>query len=200
MTPMADRRRVVLWGALAVGAIALGLGTRLFYDRMEDGAVGLADLGGAFELVDHDGAPITQAAFEGRPSALFFGFTHCPEICPTTVYEIETWMQDLGPDADEFRAFFVTIDPERDTPGVLKEYLEYQSDRVMGVTGPPRDVLAMADDWRVYYNRVPLEEGDYTMDHTSLVYLLDEDGQYADLIRYGEERESAVAKIRALLD
>ncbi len=197
---MADRGRVVLWGALAVGAIALGLGTRLFYDRMEGGAVGVADLGGAFELVDHDGTPITEAAFDGQPSALFFGFTHCPEICPTTVYEFEAWMQELGPDADGFRAFFVTIDPERDTPGVLKDYLEYQSDRVTGITGPPEDVLAMADDWRVYYNRVPLNEGDYTMDHTSLVYLLDRDGQYADLIRYGEETRSAVGKIRALLD
>ena len=197
---MADRRRILVWTALAAGAVALGLGTRVFYDRMERGAVGVADLGGAFELVDHDGRPVTEAAFEGHPSALFFGFTHCPEICPTTVYEIETWMQALGPDADEFRAWFVTIDPERDTPAVLKEYLEYQTDRVTGISGPPEDVLAMADDWRVYYNRVPLDGGDYTMDHTSLVYLLDEDGRYADLIRYGEEEESAVAKIRALLD
>lgn len=197
---MADRGRILLWGSLAVAAVALGLGTRLFYDRMEGGAAGVADLGGAFELVDHDGEAITEAAFEGQPSALFFGFTHCPEICPTTVYEIENWMQSLGPDAEEFRAWFVTIDPERDTPAVLKEYLEYQSDRVTGISGPPEDVLAMADDWRVYHNRVPLEGGDYTMDHTSLVYLLDEDGRYADLIRYGEEHESAVAKIRALLD
>jgi protein SCO1/2 len=197
---MADRRRILVWTALAVGAVALGLGSRLFYDRMERGAVGVADLGGAFELVDHDGETITEAAFEGQPSALFFGFTHCPEICPTTVYEIENWMRELGPEADAFRAWFVTIDPERDTPAVLKEYLEFQTDRVTGISGPPEAVLAMADDWRVYHNRVPLEGGDYTMDHTSLVYLLDEDGQYADLIRYGEEPESAVAKIRALLD
>ncbi len=197
---MADRRRVIMWAALALGAIALGLGTRLFYDRMGGDAVGVADLGGPFALVDHDGAPITEAAFEGHPTALFFGFTHCTEICPTTVYEIESWMADLGPEADEVRAYFVTIDPERDTPGVLKDYLEYQTDRVTGISGPPDDVRAMADAWRVYYNRVPLEDGGYTMDHTSLVYLLDEDGAYADLIRYGEEPESAVAKIRALLD
>ena len=197
---MADRGRVLLWAGLAGAAAVLGLGARFGYDHLESGAAEVADLGGAFELVDHDGAPITEAAFEGQPSALFFGFTHCPEICPTTVYDIETWMQDLGPEADGFRAWFVTVDPERDTPEVLKEYLEYQTDRVTGITGPPEDVRAMADAWRVYHNRVPLEDGDYTMDHTSLVYLLDEDGQYAELIRYGEDRESAVAKIRALLD
>lgn len=190
----------VIWGAAILLAVGAGLGGRLVLeDRSGNGALMAADLGGPFDLIDHTGARITEADLEGSPSALFFGFTHCPEICPTTVYDMDLWLDELGPAGEEIKVFFVTIDPERDTPEVLGGYLTAMSDRVIGISGPPDDVRAMADVWRVYYNRQPLDDGDYTMDHTSLVYLLDDNGDYVDLIRYNEAMDSAVEKLSALL-
>ena len=192
-------RRTILLVTLAVAVAVLGVATRLFYDRLNAGEVGTAALGTPFSLVDHEGRPITEAAFEGQPSMLFFGFTHCPEICPTTVYDMEGWLEALGPEADALRAFFVTVDPERDTPEVLRDYLTYQTDRVLGISGEPEAVREMARGWRVYFARRDLDGGDYTMDHTSLVYLLDGDGRYAGTIPYGAAPEEAVAQLRALL-
>ena len=191
----------LIWGGAILLALGAGLGGRLVWeDRSGNGALIAADLGGPFSLVTHTGAPITEADLKGSPSALFFGFTPCPEICPTTIFDINAWLEELGPAGDDLKVYFVTIDPERDPPEVLGEYVTAQSDRVTGISGPPDAVRAMADVWRVYYKAVPLDDGDYTMDHTSLIYLLNDDGQYAELIRYGEAQDSAVAKLRALLN
>ena len=199
---MTRSKTLTLLGAAAVAVLALGAGIALrqVMDARDPGAAVVAtDLGAPFELVDQDGDRITEAAFQGRPSLLFFGFTHCPEICPTTVYDIETWLSEmeLGPDA--VGAWFVTVDPERDTPAFLRDYLEPQTDRVRGITGPPEDVWAMARSWRVYWAKRPLGEGDYTMDHYASVFVLDREGRLVDLIAYGEGPDSAKAKIRAAL-
>jgi len=201
-TAMATSRAYlwVVWAVAIALAIGAGLGGRMFWEgRSDNGALGAAQLGGPFSLVTHTGAPITEADLLGSPSALFFGFTHCPEICPTTIFDINAWLEELGPQADSLKVYFVTIDPERDPPEVLGDYVTAQSDRVTGISGPPDAVRAMADIWRVYYKSQPLDDGDYTMDHTSLIYLLDDEGEYAELIRYGEPAESAVAKLSALL-
>ena len=186
---------VLLWALVAVA----GLGAGALYLR-QGGAEGVgAALGGPFEVVDHDGRTVTEADLVGSPTLLFFGFTHCPEICPTTVYEMAGWLDALGPQADDLKAYFATVDPERDTPEMLRDYLTSQTDDVVGLTGTPEQVAGLAKAWRVYYKRVPLEGGDYTMDHFAGVYLLDEDGRYAGLISYGEDHDAAVAKIRELL-
>lgn len=186
---------------LTVAAIALGGGIALrqVMDARTPTSVVATALGEPFTLTDHDGAPITEAAFTGKPSLLFFGFTHCPDVCPTTVYDMETWMADLGVGPDDMGAFFVTVDPERDTPDFLKAYLEPQSDRITGITGTPEDVWEMAKSWRVYFQKRPLGEGDYTMDHYASTFVLNAEGQVVDLISYGEEAESAKAKIRNVL-
>ena len=197
---MTARTRTILLG-LAVAALALGGGfaaRQLMDSRTVSTAVG-TQLGAPFELVDHTGAPITEAAFEGRPSLLFFGFTHCPEICPTTVYDMETWLTELDVAPDALGAFFVTIDPERDTPEFLADYLEPQSERIIGITGAPEDVWAMAKSWRVYFQKRPLGEGEYTMDHYASVFVLNAEGQVVDLIGFGENPEIAKAKIASVL-
>ncbi|WGH79035.1 SCO family protein [Jannaschia ovalis] len=197
---MIARTRTILLG-LAVAALALGGGfaaRQLMDSRTVSTAVG-TELGAPFELVDHTGAPITEAAFEGRPSLLFFGFTHCPEICPTTVYDMETWLTELDVAPDALGAFFVTIDPERDTPEFLADYLEPQSERIIGITGAPEDVWAMAKSWRVYFQKRPLGEGEYTMDHYASVFVLNTEGQVVDLIGFGENPEIAKAKIASVL-
>lgn len=195
-----DRTKTLLLGAV-VAALALGSGIALrqVMDGRSPTSVVATELGEPFTLTDHTGTPITEAAFEGRPSLLFFGFTHCPDVCPTTIYDMETWLTDLDAGADEIGTFFVTIDPERDTPEFLNDYLTAQSDRIVGITGTPEDVWAMAKSWRVYFQKRPLGEGDYTMDHYAGTFVLNEDGDVVDVISYGEDPESAKAKIARTL-
>ena len=192
-------RGLVLALALGVGAAAFGAGMAVNALMGDRGAALVGtELGAPFTLVDQDGAAITEAAFVGRPSLLFFGFAHCPEICPTTVYDIETWFRDLGLTPDDLGAFFVTIDPERDTPAFLRDYLARQSDNVVGISGEPEAVWAMARSWRVYWQKRPLGDGDYTMDHFASVFVLDAQGRVVDLIAYGEDPAQARAKIEAV--
>lgn len=202
---MSQRMLTVLLGvSVCVLALSAGLLLRVVWDgRSGTDTGGIAtsvDFGAPFSLIDHTGAEITQAAFEGQPTLLFFGFTHCPEICPTTVYDMETWFQDLGAPADDVKAFFVTVDPERDTAKFLADYLEPQTDRVVGITGTPEDVWAMARSWRVYWQKRPLSDGDYTLDHFASIYVLDDEGKLRDKISYGEDPESAKAKIMAAVN
>jgi len=155
--------------------------------------------GAPFELVTDDGQPITEAAFQGKPTALFFGFTHCPDVCPTTLFEMEAWLDELGDEGKDLQAFFVSVDPERDTPEVMKTYLSNFSDRVTGITGEPEKVAAMARAFRIYFKKVELEGGDYTMDHTASVMLLDREGDFFGTISYEENPSTAVEKLRRLV-
>jgi protein SCO1 len=134
-------------------------------------------VGGPFNLVDQNSKPISDQDLKGQPFLVFFGFTHCPDICPTTLFEVSEVLRSLGPQA-KARALFVTVDPERDTPAVLKDYLSSFDPRVIGVTGDPAAVAAMTKAYRVYAKKVPLDAGGYTMDHTALVYLMDKDGRF----------------------
>ena len=156
-------------------------------------------LGGPFELVRADGSPISDKDLAGTPHAMFFGFTHCPEVCPTTLYEAAGWLKQLGPDADRFKFYFVTVDPERDTPQVIKDYIDSFDPRIVGITGDREKVDKLLADYRVYAKRVDLEDGDYTMDHTATVYLMRGDGSFAGTISYGENPDTAIEKIRNLI-
>lgn len=195
-----NRRTLTILGGLAVAATALGAGiaVRALVDQRTPAVVGTA-LGAPFELVTHTGDTITEAAFEGRPSLLFFGFTHCPEICPTTVYDMETWLTEMDVAPDAIGTYFVTVDPERDTPEFLSDYLTPQSDRIVGITGEPEKVWDMAKSWRVYWQKRPLGEGDYTVDHYASVFVLNEDGHVVDLIPFGTAADEAKAKIQNVL-
>lgn len=156
-------------------------------------------LGADFALIDHNGEPITQAAFEGQPTLLFFGFTRCPEVCPTTLYEMAGWLDALGEEGNAIKAFFVSVDPERDTPDIMKGYAEAFTDRVTGITGDPVEVARLVAGWHVYAARLETGGGDYTMDHTASVFLINETGAFKGTIAYGESAESAIAKIRRLV-
>ena len=137
-----------------------------------------AAIGGPFQLTDQNGRTVTDQDFKGRPFLVFFGFTHCPEVCPTTLFEISEILRKLGPDADRVRAVFITVDPERDTPAALKDYLSSFDPHLAGLTGDPDAIAAVAKAYRVYYKKVPLDGGDYTMDHTAIVYLMDKQGRF----------------------
>lgn len=137
-----------------------------------------AAIGGPFRLTDQNGASFSDQDLKGKTFLVFFGFTHCPEVCPTTLFEISQIMRELGPDADRTAALFISVDPERDTPQALKDYLASFDPHLKGLTGDPTAVGKVISEYRVYAKKVPLKDGDYTMDHTALVYLMDRDGKF----------------------
>ena len=130
---------------------------------------------------------------------VFFGFTHCPEVCPTTLYEMVGWFEALGDEGRDLQAFFISVDPERDTPEIMKNYAEAMTDRVTGITGDPDEIAEVIAAWHVYAAKIPTDDGDYTMDHTASVFLMDENGAFKGTIAYGENPETAIAKLRRLV-
>jgi protein SCO1/2 len=134
-------------------------------------------VGGPFALVDQDNKPITDKDMAGHPFLVFFGFTHCPDVCPTTLFDVSEVFRALGSDK-QVRALFVTVDPERDTPPVMKDYLSSFDPRITGATGDDASIAAAVKAYRVYAKKVPLDGGGYTMDHTAIVYLMGKDGRF----------------------
>lgn len=194
--------RLVAWAAVFV--VAAGAAFLWFMGPQNRASLGdtiasAARVGGPFELVRDDGAPVTDKDLLGKPHAIFFGFTHCPEVCPTTLYEASGWLEALGPDADKFAVWFVTVDPERDTPAVLKDYVASFHKNIRGITGDPEKVARTLADYRVFSRKVPLDGGDYTMDHTATVFLFDGAGEFKGTIAWGESADTAVEKIRRLV-
>jgi protein SCO1/2 len=151
-----------------------------------------------FNLTDTSGRKVTEHDMLGRPAVVFFGFTYCPEVCPTTLADLTNWLGQLGPDADRLGVFFVTVDPARDTPTELGKYLSSFDPRIRGLTGNAADIDTIAKAFGIYYQRVEIEGGGYTMDHTASVLLLDPSGRFAGTISYQEARDVAVAKLKRL--
>ncbi|MEP9379533.1 SCO family protein [Aquabacter sp. CN5-332] len=177
---MSSRTKIIaLFAAFACGALILVVAaTALLPSRQQTGGSGIAAVGGPFKLVDQDGKPATEALLKGKPSLVFFGFTHCPDVCPTALFEMSEIFNALGPDASKLQAFFITVDPERDTPEAMKAYLSSFSPQLRGLTGTPEQVDAVKRAYRVYSRKVPLDGGDYTMDHTAVIYLMDKSGTF----------------------
>jgi len=156
----------------------------------------VAAIGGPFSLTDQNGRTVTDQDFKGRPFLVFFGFAHCPDICPTTMFEISEILKKLGPDGDRVRALFITVDPERDTPAALKDYLSSFDPRIVGVTGDEAAIAAVAKAYRAYYKRMPLAEGGYTMDHTAIIYLMGKDGRFVTPFSLKRTTDAAAAELR----
>ena len=150
-------------------------------------------------LTDHLGRTVRPTDWIGRPVLAFFGFTWCPDVCPTTLTEISLWLDELGTDADRLVAALISVDPERDTPTVLADYLSSFDPRLTGLTGSADQVARAALDFRATYRRVPQSDGTYTMNHTAGVFLFHADGRFASIIDFHEDRRFAVPKIRRAL-
>lgn len=163
------------------------------------GPEGGPDLGrGDYALQATDGTPFTEATLRGRPSAVFFGYTHCPDVCPTTLGDVAGWQRDLDSAASQLRIFFVTVDPERDTLPMLRDYLSW-TDGVIGVTGPRPEIDKAIAAFRIYARKVPGQGSDYTMDHTASVMLFDSDGRFVEKIAYQEPIETVLPKLHRLI-
>jgi protein SCO1/2 len=194
-SPGLARFRMILWGLVVVAAIAA---TALFVFSPPRNPVGVGLGGGTYSLVDGQGQPVDQAMLTGHPSLLFFGYTHCPDVCPTTMAEMATWLEMLGPAADGLKAYFVTVDPERDTPEVLGDYVGWMDGKVTAVTGSRPEIDKMMAAWKVLGEKVGTGD-DYTMNHTASVFLVNPQGGFEGTIAYGENADTAVAKIRKLV-
>jgi protein SCO1/2 len=190
--------RLALWGAVALLCVAVAVA---FYLRSAGPAAttALSGIGGPFTLTDQHGTRVTEADLKGHPSAVFFGYTFCPDVCPTTLYDLTVWMEKLGPDADKLKVYFVTVDPERDTEAKMAAYLSAFDKRIVGLTGTRAEVDAMLAAYRVYSRKVPQDDGSYTMDHTASVYLLDGSGGFVGALDYHEDEAVALDKLKRLV-
>ncbi len=191
--------RLLRYAVWALIAILCGFLVFTYVNARNGGNAQAVQLGVPFNLTDQNGAPITDAAFKDHPTVLFFGFTHCPEVCPTTLFEMAGWLKTLGDEGKDLRVFFISVDPERDTPDVMKGYTSAFTDRITGITGDPQEVEKLLKGWKIYAKKVPTENGDYTMDHTASVMLLDRDGRLKSTIDYKESPDVALKKLRLLI-
>jgi protein SCO1 len=155
--------------------------------------------GGSFELTDQNGRPFSSLALAGRPYAIFFGYTHCPDICPTTLLEMSNHLVALGADADKLAVVFVTVDPERDTPDLLHSYLASFDARIIGLTGSEAGIAEAARGWDAFYNKIPESDGSVTVVHSAHVYLMDADNRVAGTLNFQEPEDVQLAKLQALL-
>jgi protein SCO1/2 len=198
MTAQTSRLYLILFAFVA--GLALCLGTVVIVAKR--GSMPLpqaAAVGGAFSLVDQNDRPVTEQDLKGRPFLVFFGFTNCPEVCPTSLFEMSEVFRALGPDADRAAALFITVDPERDTPKLLKDYLSNFDPHLRGLTGSPAAIAAVEKAYRVYAKKVDTGDGTYTMDHTALVYLMDKDGRFVAPFNLKRRPEEAAADLRRFL-
>ena len=199
--------KIIRYGAwAAVAALVAGIGAITFTDYRDKLAGTSAELlspvnsvGGPFTMLNGKGEIVDETTIIGKPTLMFFGFTSCPDVCPTTLAEIQGWIDQLGADADKLHYAFVSVDPERDTPELLSSYVAAFDDRIMALTGTPAQVEAMLKTYRVYARRVDTEDGDYTMDHTAGIYLMNKDNRFVGTIAYGENAEIAMQKIKRLI-
>ncbi|MBY0530511.1 MAG: SCO family protein [Xanthobacteraceae bacterium] len=189
-------RILVLLAAFVTGAFALTAGVMLLAPK---DVTRPSSVGGPFALVNQDGKTVTDADFLGKPLLVFFGFTHCPDICPTTLFEISEILNRLGSDAAKVNAIFVTVDPERDTPEKLKLYLSSFHPQISALSGSEIQIEAIKKAYFVYAKRVPLEGGSYTMDHTSIVYLMDKQGKFIAPFNLKRGADAAAADLRRRL-
>jgi protein SCO1/2 len=196
--PERSFRAVWVLGAF-LGGLVLVLGAILFVTARSASIPAIAAVGGPFHLIDQDGKAVSDEDMKGRPFLVFFGFTHCPDVCPTTLFDMSQMLRALGPDAGRIGVLFVTVDPERDTPAVLKDYLSSFDPHLRGLTGDPAAVSAALKAFRVYAKKVPLEGSDYTMDHTAVVYLMDKNGHFVAPFNMKRTAEAEAADLRGYL-
>ena len=187
--------RIFLWAAVAVvAAVIVVFQAGLLPDfRGDSPRLARAEIGGPFKLTSHKGAAFTDADLRGRAQAVLFGFTGCPDICPTTLFELSTLLKELGPLGDELTPVFITVDPERDTPELLASY-------PIGLPGTDAEIEAATKAFKVYGAKFPLEDGGSTMDHSAVVLLMDDAGEFVGMLDTHEARAVQLEKLKNLLE
>jgi protein SCO1 len=197
---MTDRatRPLVVFAAFA-GSLVIGLVVVLWLLGGLRGATAPASIGGPFQLTDQTGQIVTEKSLVGRPTIIFFGYTHCPDVCPTSLFEMSEVLRAMGKDADRINAYFVSVDPDRDTRTVMKDYLSSFDPHLKGLTGDTAAVAKIVSGYRVYAKKIPLKDGDYSMDHTALIYLMDRDGHFVSPFNLKRTPEAAAEDLKRYL-
>ena len=192
--------RIILWVVVAVALLAAGY---LLIRKPQAPAPGirsteLVKFGGPFTLVGSDGRPFSNAKLNGKPYAIFFGFTHCPDVCPTTLARLLKLRQQLGSGERPFEIVFVSVDPERDGPAEVGKYAELFDSPIIGLTGSPAQVEQVKKEFGIFSQKVEQPGGDYTVNHTSTVLLFDRRGDFGGTISPEEQDEAALAKLKRI--
>lgn len=197
---MPSRAQLVFAISVVAIAIAIAAAAVLFYRPALTGS-GQALIGGPFSLVDHTGKRVTERDFLGKYLLIFFGYTYCPDICPTELQVMSAALDQMGEKGEEVLPVFITVDPERDTPEVLKTYVENFHPRLVGLTGTPEEVAAVAKAYRVYYSKAAgAGAGDYLMDHSSILYLMGPDGKFVKHFTYTTDAKALAEELNAALN
>ena len=191
-------RPLIIVAAFAA-SLVIGLAVTLWLLGGPRAVTAASAIGGPFQLVDQSGQTVSEKSLQGKPTIIFFGFTHCPDVCPTALFEMSEILKAMGPDASRVNAFFISVDPERDTPAIMKDYLSSFDPGLKGLTGSPEAVAEIISGYRVYAKKVPLKDGDYTMDHTALIYLMDRDGKFVAPFNIKRRPEEAAADLKRYL-
>jgi protein SCO1 len=191
-------RPLVIVTAFAA-SLLLGLLIMLWALGGVRGVTAPAAIGGPFQLSDQSGAAVTEKSLQGKPTLIFFGFTHCPDVCPTALFEISEILRAMGKEADGVNAYFISVDPERDNKEAMKDYLSSFDPHLKGLTGDPEAIAKVLSAYRVYAKKVPLKDGDYTMDHTALTYLMDRDGHFVAPFNLNRTPDEAAADLKRYL-
>ena len=197
--PANQATRPLLIFAAFAASLAVGLLFTLWMLGGLQKVTAPAAIGGPFQLVDQTGTTVTEQNLKGKPTLVFFGFTHCPDVCPTALFEMSEVLRTMGKDGDRINAYFVSVDPERDTVAKMKDYLSSFDPRLKGLTGDPAAVEKIVSGYRVYAKKVPLKDGDYTMDHTALIYLMDRDGRFVRPFDLKRKPEEAAGELKRYL-
>ncbi len=202
-------RRLGFWGGIAALAlvVALGvwlvagerLGPELSPKRVIGAVTSPVSIGGPFQLVDQHGQAVTEATFRGSYLLIYFGYTFCPDACPTALGAMSGALDRLGKDAARIRPLFITVDPERDTPAVLASYAGHFHPRLVALTGTPERIKSVAQAYRVYYAKTAQKDGPYLIDHTSLIYVMDPQGNYLAMLRHTATPDELAERLRALI-
>lgn len=193
--------RVILWVAVALAA---GVGLYLFQnpaqETLDERSGNYADtVGGPFSLTAPDGSTVTDRTLAGKPFAIFFGFTRCPDVCPTTLSRMAQLRKRMGPDGNKFRIVFVSVDPGHDSPADIGRYVELFGTPILGLTGSEEAIARVIKAYHAYYRKVPVEGGDFTIDHTAAVYLMDARGKLQSILDFHESPEASLAKVERLV-
>ena len=194
------KKKLILLSSIIISFVIILVLTFLFaeYLSRKNAPEKLSEIISKVNLIDHNGQPFKSATLKNKPSLLFFGFTNCPEICPTTLADLSEITKKITLNDDSINIIFVTLDPKRDNKEHLKDYIEYFDGNIIGVTGNKIEIKEFADNWGVFYETIKTTDNNYTLNHTATVFMIDKLGNFRGTISWGENESSIIQKINNL--
>ena len=194
------KKKLILLSSIIISFVIILVLTFLFaeYLSRKNAPEKLSDIINKVNLIDHNGQPFKSATLKNKPSLLFFGFTNCPEICPTTLADLSEITKEVTLNDDSINIIFVTLDPKRDNKEHLKDYIEYFDGNIIGVTGNKIEIKEFADNWGVFYETIKTTDNNYTLNHTATVFMIDKLGNFRGTISWGENESFIIQKINNL--